>query len=893
MAGYSDTRQLIIDTLMGRPAGTEIQPEDHQAFALALNDYIRSVELVAGSSVPVDFAEPNTVPVQPNNGQAVYLSYVPRSTTKNFVNFINQSGNSISVTSSSGEVKLVTLLWNGSYWSSQIVTISVLSDDSSVNTSNIGASDYILFSTSSNYSIGDIVRYDGKLYKFTTKHAAGAWIGTDVQLASINSILTIKLTDLDQRVAEKLSELEKYDANQDRTINGLRDQVENYKPIIIEGDVTNAPDEIDITSNEQNLLQFKNRSSLDGMGYVILRKNKTFAEQVIHKNTIYEIRYNFDLNTEEVEIPANCVLNFNGGKLSNGTLIGNVTTIDSHGIEIFTNLILHGSWANTSIYTKWWSNKDNVLCNSLSAMMKGHSCYVEFESGKTYTYTYLGNTAAAGYTDPLLRAEDCDFVEINFNGSIQKIEDNASLRYTILQIVNCNSAYIHDGEIVGDRINHDYTPTGSHEFGYGVHIMGKNAKLERLNIHDFTGDGLNVSSWYNYHIGSYVSEVDSCYVINCEIHHCRRQGITYGGCKETTSCNIIDCHIHDIGTSNDIAGTAPMAGIDVEPENPEKVTGTINLDNTLIENCTTSAIICSKVKTTVQTFNINNSIIKGSTTINNSSKLRINDSIVYVQDSSIHTWFYNEVVTNCDFVLEKSSEVIYLHGIYDSCSFVDISQDSSVTNEYSSTIIRTSNKAIFKNCYFKHIIGRVPNPSTYQYPYANTGFGESIDSGKYEFYGCTLENCSAQFNEYDVVLKDCKIIGGAYLRLNKCDIEGCNFINVMQMGTIYHEIGTTILRNCNIKEEFGDPLSYTHFLTLGNNTNKLKLINCILDVSVTQDATTTITANMFNLNSELSSLTIDVPSSVSLNKISAYNSVIHGNRSTFDGEGENSSYMLI
>lgn len=200
MAGYADTRELIINTLMGRPAGTEIQPEDHQAFALQIIDYIRSVELVAGSGVPVEFAEPDTVPVQPDNGQAVYLSYVPRNVTKNFVNFINQSGNSISVTSSSGEVKLVTLLWNGSYWSSQIVTIDVLSDDSSVNASNIGASDYILFSTSSNYSIGDIVRYDGKLYKFTTEHAAGTWNGTDVELASINSILTSKLSELESKV---------------------------------------------------------------------------------------------------------------------------------------------------------------------------------------------------------------------------------------------------------------------------------------------------------------------------------------------------------------------------------------------------------------------------------------------------------------------------------------------------------------------------------------------------------------------------------------------------------------------------------------------------------------------------------------------------------------------
>lgn len=197
MAGYSDTRQLIIDTLMGRPAGTEIQPEDHQAFALALSDYIRSVELVAGSGVPVDFAEPHTVPVQPNNGQAVYLSYVPRSTTKNFVNFLNRSGDSIRVATSSDEVKLVTLLWNSSYWSIQVVTINVITADSSVNASNIGASDYASFSISSNYSIGDIVRFDGKLYKFTAEHVAGFWVGTDVEPASINSILTSKLTELE------------------------------------------------------------------------------------------------------------------------------------------------------------------------------------------------------------------------------------------------------------------------------------------------------------------------------------------------------------------------------------------------------------------------------------------------------------------------------------------------------------------------------------------------------------------------------------------------------------------------------------------------------------------------------------------------------------------------
>ena len=51
MAGYEDTKQKIISTLMGRPVGTEIQPENHQDYALNMLDYIRSLELIATSTL--------------------------------------------------------------------------------------------------------------------------------------------------------------------------------------------------------------------------------------------------------------------------------------------------------------------------------------------------------------------------------------------------------------------------------------------------------------------------------------------------------------------------------------------------------------------------------------------------------------------------------------------------------------------------------------------------------------------------------------------------------------------------------------------------------------------------------------------------------------------------
>lgn len=58
---------------------------------------------------------------------------------------------------------------------------------------------------------------------------------------------------------------------------GVRDTVAEYKPIVIQGDVQNAPDEVDLTSTPDNLLKFKdniyNPVLWSGMGRIYLRKN--------------------------------------------------------------------------------------------------------------------------------------------------------------------------------------------------------------------------------------------------------------------------------------------------------------------------------------------------------------------------------------------------------------------------------------------------------------------------------------------------------------------------------------------------------------------------------------------------------------------------------------------
>ena len=62
---------------------------------------------------------------------------------------------------------------------------------------NVGSTDYPVFSASGIYAIGDVVRYNNRLYRFTAPHQAGSWTGADVELTSINEESQRKLTELE------------------------------------------------------------------------------------------------------------------------------------------------------------------------------------------------------------------------------------------------------------------------------------------------------------------------------------------------------------------------------------------------------------------------------------------------------------------------------------------------------------------------------------------------------------------------------------------------------------------------------------------------------------------------------------------------------------------------
>lgn len=119
------------------------------------------------------------------------------------------------------------------------------------------------------------------------------------------------------------------------------------------------------------LVSGKDSASAANYNYHILQKNKPFSEQIVREHTIYEIKYDFDLNGGTVYIPAECVLKFEGGHLLNGKLIFNNTVIESHYKEIFNQISVGGSMANQEVWLSWWTlgyNKnvnDAIIINQI------------------------------------------------------------------------------------------------------------------------------------------------------------------------------------------------------------------------------------------------------------------------------------------------------------------------------------------------------------------------------------------------------------------------------------------------------------------------------------------------------------------------------------------------
>ena len=80
---------------------------------------------------------------------------------------------------------------------------------------------------------------------------------------------------------------------------------------------------------------------------VILRTNDPLVFS--DRDTKYIIKWDFDLEGKTIILPPNVLLEFDGGSLSNGTIVGDNTTIIQYQEDdkIFNNVTLNGTYKYT------------------------------------------------------------------------------------------------------------------------------------------------------------------------------------------------------------------------------------------------------------------------------------------------------------------------------------------------------------------------------------------------------------------------------------------------------------------------------------------------------------------------------------------------------------------
>lgn len=251
----------------------------------------------------------------------------------------------------------------------------------------------------------------------------------------------------DELWVKDVNELNVYDvkiSDGSITLDKLSEEV--MQLISSKGDITinNFPDNEDLelytiyqdSNNKIDAIRFKDRDNSNGMAYKYLRKTKNMIlsqSDFNQANTIYEIRYDFDLNGNTINIPDSCELKFVGGSLKNGYLKGSLLNniIDLNRIKV----------DDLGIFFSYFKLKDNQT--------------VIFEKDKVYTSSIDININASNIT---INGNGATIQSINTEhlSNIIEISPEVAIYYGLNIETTINSNIVSLGTIASDIQIGDY-----------------------------------------------------------------------------------------------------------------------------------------------------------------------------------------------------------------------------------------------------------------------------------------------------------------------------------------------------------------------------------------------------------------------------------------------------
>lgn len=159
------------------------------------------------------------------------------------------------------------------------------------------------------------------------------------------------------------------------------------------------------------------RKPVEYENYVVLNEDDDFKNTVTQPNTIYVIKYKYDLKGKKITVPENCELSFEeNGEISNGSIVFSNTNLS--GAPKFTNIGVSGAIYNPKVYLKWFDftldAKEEKSSGKNSALLMQLAPCVE---GQLYLNKYYP------LAEPIVLKDDITFISEDWS------EDNHSVTY--------------------------------------------------------------------------------------------------------------------------------------------------------------------------------------------------------------------------------------------------------------------------------------------------------------------------------------------------------------------------------------------------------------------------------------------------------------------------------
>lgn len=274
-----------------------------------------------------------------------------------------------------------------------------------------------------------------------------------------------------------------------------------------------------------------------------------------YENVTIQISKFYDLKNRKIEFVNTVIELRDKGQIANGTLLGKDNVIKNKKTSVFQNVAFGENFLKGAFYTSWWYVPSSI--DKLKNNAKIQEIFNSIPNSSSLIFDKSYNVLC----DPIFKINNKKNIYIDFNKTHFYTDKSAGTNSIFLLLISSKNITINNIFITGDTKFH--LPGDKGEWGMGIQISGgENIQIRNSTITQCWGDNIYINGDSNY------NPPRAILITNCSLIDGRRNNISI---INADGVDIVACKIiRTKDVSENLRGTDPYTGIDLEPNFPDK-----------------------------------------------------------------------------------------------------------------------------------------------------------------------------------------------------------------------------------------------------------------------------------------------------------------------------------